>query len=337
VAEPWWKANPQDLYQLEDRISSVYVERCHIDRDENAVVLVNKERTVRIPAAFIAVLLVGPGTRITNAAVALVADSGTAICWVGERGVRMYAAGMGPSRGSQLILRQSWLVTRPKERLSVARRMYGKRFPGEDTSTLTMQQLRGREGARVRKLYREHSQRTGVPWERREYKPGQPHAAGDDVNRVLSAANSALYGICHSVITGIGASPALGFVHTGSSVSFVLDIADLYKADYTIGLAFDLAKEGRVSERDARLALRDRVAEGKLMPQIVRDIKWLLLPEDEELIDRDLSGLWDEKQGVVEGGVNWGEEIFDEGGFISVIGPETPQAPTEGTAGGNPQ
>jgi CRISPR-associated protein Cas1 len=333
MAEPWWKSAPQDLYRLEDRISSVYVERCHIDREDNAVVLINKERTVRIPAAFIAVLLIGPGTRITNAAVALLADSGTALSWVGERGVRMYASGLGPSRGSQLILRQAWLVTRPKERLAVARKMYGMRFPGEDTSTLTMQQLRGREGSRVRKLYREHSQRTGVEWGRREYVPGQPFDAGDDVNRLLSAANSALYGICHSVITGIGANPALGFVHTGSAISFVLDIADLYKADYTIELAFDLAAEGRVSERDARLALRDKVAEGKLMPTIVRDIKELLLPEDEELIDRDLGGLWDEKQGVVESGVNWGDDIFDSGNFISIVGPETPEPPVADTSG----
>ncbi|CAM4213095.1 type I-E CRISPR-associated endonuclease Cas1e [Nocardiopsis rhodophaea] len=337
MAEPWWKAAPQDLYRLEDRISSIYVERCHIDRDDNAVVLVNKERTVRVPAAFVAVMLVGPGTRMTNAAIALLADSGTSVCWVGERGVRMYAAGIGPSRGSQLVLRQAWLVTRPKERLNVARRMYGMRFPDEDVSRLTMQQLRGREGARVRKLYRAHSQRTGVSWERREYKPGQPHEAGDDVNRVLSAANSALYGICHAVITGIGANPALGFVHTGSAVSFVLDIADLYKADYTIPLAFDLSAQGRTSERDARLSLRDRVAEGKLLPQIISDIKELLLPEDEELIDRDLSELWDEKQGTVASGVNWGDDIFDESGFLSVIGPEPTTAARSTAVNGSEQ
>ena len=35
----WWQADAQDLHQVSDRISSVYVERCHIDRDENAVVL----------------------------------------------------------------------------------------------------------------------------------------------------------------------------------------------------------------------------------------------------------------------------------------------------------
>ena len=300
----------------------MYVELCHIDRDDNAVVLANKARTVRVPAACLAVMLIGPGTRITHAAVALLADSGTAVCWVGEHGVRMYAAGLGPTRSSHLQVRQALLVTRPRERLDVARRMYALRFPDEDTSCLTMQQLRGREGARIRRLYAEHSQRTGVPWHKRAYKPGDAFAAGDNVNRLLSAANSALYGICHAVITGIGASPALGFIHTGSAVSFVLDIADLYKADYTIPLAFDLAAKGLTKERDARIALRDAVVGGRLLPRIVTDIKGLLIPDGQEFIDREASGLWDEEQGTVEGGRNWGDGLFDEAGHLSVVGPD---------------
>lgn len=145
--------------------------------------------------------------------------------------------------------------------------MYDMRFPGEDTSALTLQQLRGREGTRERKLYAHHSQRTGVTWTKRHYKPGDSFAAGDDVNRLLSAANSALYGICHAVIAGIWASPALGFVHTGSALSFVLDIADLYKAEFTIPLSFDLAAQGLTSERDARTALRDAAVRGTLLHQ----------------------------------------------------------------------
>ena len=230
----WWRAHPHDLHRLQDRVSSVYVERCHVDRDENAVVVINKRESVRIPAALVAVLLLGPGTRITHGAVNLLGDSGTAICWVGQQGVRMYASGLGPARGAGLLHRQAYLVTRPKERLTVARAMYGMRFPGEDVSTATMQQLRGREGTRIRRLYQAHSQRTGVPWNRREYKAGDAHAAGDDLNGLLSAANAALYGICHAVIVGLGAGPGLGFIHTGSAISFVPDIADLYKADYTI-------------------------------------------------------------------------------------------------------
>lgn len=321
----WWLANPQDLHRIEDRLSTVYVERCHVDRDDNAVVLVNRERTVRVPAAMVGTVLLGPGTRITSGAVRLLADSGTVVCWVGERGVRMYASGLGPSRGSQLLMRQAYLVTRTRERLAVARRMYGMRFPDEDVEGLTMQQLRGREGARVKRLYRMHSQRTGVAWSAREYKPGEPFAAGDDINRLLSAGHSCLYGVSHAAIVGIGASPALGFVHTGSAISFVLDIADLYKAEYTIPMAFDLAAQGHVSERDARTAFRDRVADGKLMSRIVRDIKDLLLGEGVEPETEDAHLLWDEAEGAVPGGVNWASEL-EAGVFVGVTGPETDES-----------
>ncbi|GLW66578.1 hypothetical protein Arub01_48220 [Actinomadura rubrobrunea] len=114
MTDIWWKAHPHDLHRLQDRVSSVYVERCHVDRDENAVVVINKRETVRIPAALVAVLLLGPGTRITHGAVNLLGDSGTAICWVGQQGVRLYASGLGPARGAGLLHRQAYLVTRPK-------------------------------------------------------------------------------------------------------------------------------------------------------------------------------------------------------------------------------
>lgn len=321
----WWLANPQDLHRVEDRLSTLYVERCHVDRDENAVVLVNKERTVRVPAALVASMLIGPGTRVTHAAIRLLADSGTAVCWVGERGVRMYATGLGASRGSELIMRQAYLVSRTKERLDVARRMYGKRFPGEDVSSATMQQLRGREGARMKKLYRELSTRTGVKWSGRAYVPGDAFAAGDDVNRLLSAGHSCLYGICHAAIVGIGASPALGFVHTGGATSFVLDIADLYKAEFTIPLAFKLAAAGRTTERDARTAFRDLVASGQLMGRIIKDIKELLLGEGRDLSDEDTNFLWDERSGAVAGGMNWASDLADgwrDDLLIGVTGPE---------------
>ncbi len=325
----WWLSNPQDLHRIEDRVSTIYVEKCHVDRDDNAVVLVNRERTVRVPAAFVATLLLGPGTRVTSAAIRLLADSGTAVCWVGERGVRMYASGLGPSRGSGLVMRQAYLVTRTRERLAVARRMYGMRFPGEDVSEATMQQLRGREGARVKQIYRDQAHRTGIKWSSRSYRPGEPFAAGDDINRLLSAGHSCLYGICHAAIVGIGASPALGFVHTGGALSFVLDIADLYKAEYTIPLAFDLAAEGRFEERDIRLAFRDRVADGHLMARIVHDVKDILLGEESDVRDEDALHLWDEFDGHVAGGTNWAADVADSWtteSFVGVTGPDIPEA-----------
>ncbi|MCM3884607.1 type I-E CRISPR-associated endonuclease Cas1e [Frankia sp. R82] len=316
----WWLSDPLDLHRIEDRVSSLYVEKSHIDRADNAVVIVNKQRTVRVPAAFVATLLLGPGTRITSGAMRLLADSGTAVCWVGDRGVRMYAAGLGPARGSGLLLRQAYLVTRTKERLDVARRMYAKRFPDDDVTTATMQQLRGREGARIKKIYRAHSDRTGVPWNRRIYNPGEPFAAGDDINRLLSAGHSCLYGICHAAIVGIGASPALGFVHTGAAISFILDIADLYKADYTIPLAFDLTAAGHTDERDIRTAFRDKVADGHLMARIIHDIKDLLLDTDTTDLDDEGLHLWDEVDGEVPGGVNWAVDLADSWDDLTSLG-----------------
>lgn len=321
-ADPsWWRAEAQDLPQVSDRISSLYVERCHIDRAENGVVLVNKERTVRVPSAMLAVILMGPGTRITHAATALLADSGTAMCWVGEQGVRMYAAGAGPVRSSRVLRRQAWLVSRRMERLAVARQMYMIRFPDEDFSGLNMQQLRGKEGARVRAVYRAESERTGVPWTRREYAHGDL-AVGDDVNRLLSAGHSYLYGITHAAVVGVGASPALGFIHAGSWQSFVLDIADLYKADLTIPMAFDLAAAGTTREADMRRAMRDQLADLRLLPQIVKDVKYLLLADHADADDDESNRLWDDELGSVPGGINWGpREIVDGGEYVSLVGP----------------
>lgn len=205
--------------------------------------------------------------------------------------------------------------------------MYGMRFPNEDVTGLTMQQLRGREGTRIRKYYRAQADRTGVTWNGRVYQAGDAHAAGDDVNRLLSAANAALYGICHAVIIGLGASPGLGFVHTGKATSFVMDIADLYKAEYTIPLAFDLAANGLTEERDARLGLRDLIARDKLLSRIVADVKHLLTPEGMDYDDTEANLLWDEHLGTVPGGTNYASQpdLSSHGmtdNHIAVIGPE---------------
>lgn len=324
----WWIADPLDVHRVEDRVSTVYIEHSHVDRAENAIVVVNRERTVRVPAAFIGAVLLGPGTRITHGAVRLLADSGTSICWVGEHAVRMYAAGLGPSRGAQLVLRQAYLVTRPAERLRVARTMYGMRFAGEDVTTATMQQLRGREGTRVKRIYREQAERFGVPWTARRYKKDDPESS-DEVNRLISMGNSCLYAACHAAIVGVGASPALGFVHTGKSLSFVLDIADLYKAEYTIPLAFELVAEGRVEETDIRYALRDRFSDGRFMARVVADIRSLLLEGAQDVGEGEVNQLWDEAAPPVTGGQNYASDeaelrvLLDEG-YLALSGPEIP-------------
>jgi CRISPR-associated protein Cas1 len=192
--------------------------------------------------------------------------------------------------------------------------MYAMRFPNEDTTGLTMQQLRGREGARIRRLYRLHAERTGVSWSRRSYDPGD-FDTGSPVNQALSAANTSLYGVVQAVIVALGCAPGLGFVHTGHVLSFVFDIADLYKAEATIPIAFDIASRDVADiGAETRRAVRDHMSGGAFLEACVRDIKTLLSEDDglveygpEAFDDPDVVMLWDGNGRAVSGGVSYSE------------------------------
>lgn len=291
----------QELGRFQDRSSFLSVEHCRVDRDNNAVTLIDENGVVHVPAAMLAALLLGPGTRITQAAVTLLADCGTSVLWVGQQGVRLYAAGLGTARSTRLLVRQAELASNQRSRLRVARAMYQLCFPGEAVARLTMQQLRGREGARVRDCYRAHSRRTGVAWHGRSYNQAAWLAA-DPVNRALSSANACLYGVAHAAIVHLGCSPGLGFVHTGHPLSLVYDVADLYKAEVTIPAAFDVAAGGGNVDRAARVAVRDRVVESKLLERMVQDVKELLgFPGEQEPAEEPERGemqLWDPREPV---------------------------------------
>ena len=304
-----------ELFRSSDRVSFVYVEHATISRADSAVTFVKEEGVVHCPAASLSALLLGPGTRITHQAMALLGECGTTVVWVGEQGVRYYASGKSVARSSRLLIAQAKLVSNTRSRLAVARMMYQWRFPGEDTSELTMQQLRGREGARVRSVYRQWSERTGVPWERREYDPNN-FGDGSPINQALSAAHAALYGIVHAAIVSLGCAPGLGFVHTGNSWSFVYDVADLYKAEITIPAAFEVVAgytEGMDIGSVTRRAVRDRIRSEKVMERVVRDIQRLLVPEElpEEMLELDVVGLWNEQGEAQRGGMNYSDGEVD--------------------------
>ena len=304
------KAELPELPRIEDRVSFIYIEHAKVNRQDSAITVAESRGIVRIPAAMIGVLLLGPGTDISHRAVELLGDTGTAMIWVGERGVRQYAHGRSLARTTRFLVKQAKLVSNTRSRLAVARQMYQMRFPDEDVSRFTMQQLRAHEGARVRRTYRRLSQEYRVPWQRRDYNP-ENFEGGDPVNQALSAANVALYGLVYSVVAALGLSAGLGFVHTGHDRSFVYDIADLYKAEITIPIAFQVAaayEEGQDVGRISRLKARDAFVDGKLMVRMFRDLQQLLaIPADEQIAAAPIS-LWDDKDGLAAYGVNYSEE-----------------------------
>lgn len=302
------KPDLQELPRIGERMSFIYLEYCRVGRTDSAITSTDKRGTVSIPSASIGVLMLGPGTTVTHRAMELLGDSGASVVWVGEKGVRYYAHGRPLTHSSILLEAQARAVSNTRSRLAVAREMYTMRFPGEDVSRLTMQQLRGREGARIRAAYRRWSEETGVEWNGRCYDPAD-YGSGDAVNQALSAANSCLYGAVHSVIVSMGCSPGLGFVHTGHERSFVYDIADLYKTETTIPVSFRIASKGWDNIGSAtRRTMRDVMASQHILERCTHDIKHLILGDCPDAYETDELRLWD-GGGSVPSGV-----LYDDGG-----------------------
>lgn len=266
----------QQLPKLADSLSYLYAEHCVVEKKQQAIELLDQEGATLVPAAALTVLLLGPGTNITHAAVKTLADNGCTIVWVGEDGTRCYAQGGGETRKGYHLLHQARLVSEPAWRLEVCKRMYRQRFKMELDPTLTLEQLRGMEGARVRTAYAQLSIQYGVPWHGRSYDRAS-WGNSDPINRAICAAHALLNGLCHAAIVSGGYSPGLGFIHTGLQLSFVYDIADLYKVELTLPTAFRVVGESpeRVEPR-VREACRQVFKEAKLLQRILPDIQELL-------------------------------------------------------------
>ena len=299
----------QALPQIGDRLTFLYLEHCQINREDSAILVRDERGTTRIPAAAITVLLLGPGTTVTHRAIELIGDAGVGIVWVGEHGVRFYASGRPLTHRAQLLMKQAQLVSNQRTHLAVVRKMYQLRFPEEDVSGLTTQQLRGREGVRVRKAYRTAAKEWNLPWSGREFDPDN-FSSGDPVNQALSAGHACLYGVAHAVIAALGCSPGLGFIHVGHERSFVYDIADLYKADLTIPIAFEMAaKKPDDLPSAVRRRIRDEMAARHLLEQIVRDIRFLLSDDNQPDDGKtDITYLWDSHKGLISNGRNYAEK-----------------------------
>ena len=302
------KPTLKELPHIDDRITFLYLEHCKINREDGAITVKDSTGVTYIPAAMVSVILLGPGTDISHRAVELIGDSGVSMIWVGEHGVRFYASGKALTNHSSLLLKQAEYVSNEKKHIMVARKMYQLRFPNENVSKLTMQQLRGREGSRIRNVYKKLSQKWDIEWNGRDYDPDD-YKSSDKVNQALSVGNSCLYGLAHAVITALGLSCGLGFVHVGHDLSFVYDVADLYKAETTIPVAFEVAAEETEDiESMTRKKLRDIFKEGKILDKMVRDIKYLF---DDSDIKEDYEStlyLWDNSMGDQEHGVMYIEK-----------------------------
>ena len=189
TAAPMPGLPPPRPIPIRERASILFVEKGQLDVLDGAFVVVD-EGGVRthIPIGGLVCLMLEPGTRTSHAAVALAARAGTLLIWVGEAGVRLYAAGQPGGARSDRLLLQARLALDDEARLRVVRKMYALRFGEDAPARRSVDQLRGIEGARVRETYKLLAQRHGVHWDGRHYDPhglvigrrGEPLPVGGD-------------------------------------------------------------------------------------------------------------------------------------------------------------
>ncbi|MHA1269857.1 MAG: type I-E CRISPR-associated endonuclease Cas1e [Candidatus Helarchaeota archaeon] len=317
--------NFQILPKIKDCLSFIYIEHAKIERDKFSISIFTKDGKIPVPCASISCIMLGPGTTISHEAVKILADNGCMILWCGENNIRLYAYSTGKTNSSKNLIKQAFLVNHPKYHLMVVRKMYMKRFNEDIPLSMTLQQIRGKEGARVRNAYKKASLSTGIKWEGRRYNK-RNWSDTDPVNTAISVGNSCLYGVSAAAIVALGYSTALGFIHTGTQLSFVYDIADLYKMDLIIPLAFKIVRQSDLEiERRMRIACRNIFKQTKLLKQIVSDLNSLLYIEEayRELKQNNIADLtdsswssddisityiWDTEKVNLKGGTNFDDQ-----------------------------
>ncbi len=262
---------------IKDRVSILFIEKGNLDVLDGAFVVVDKTGVrTHVPVGGVSCLMLEPGTRVSHAAVSLASRVGCLLVWVGDAGVRLYASGQPGGARADRLLYQAKLALDDNARLKVVRQMYKMRFKEEPPARRSVEQLRGIEGVRVRKMYDLLAKQYRVTWKARNYDY-KNWGSGDIPNRCLSSATACLYGICEAAVLAAGYAPAVGFIHTGKPQSFVYDIADIFKFETVVPVAFRIAgRKPPDPERQVRLACRDAFRQSKLLRRIIPTIEEVL-------------------------------------------------------------
>jgi CRISPR-associated protein Cas1 len=268
------KITRESLPQVKDRFPFIYLERGRLEIDDSSIKWIDSEgHIVRLPIATISAILLGPGTSVTHEAVKVMAAANATVCWVGEDSLLFYAVGQSPTATTRNFRAQMEIAADEKKSLEVARKMFARRFPTVEVTGKSLKELMGMEGYRIKELYEQKAKTYGVGWKGRVYVPGK-FELGDLTNKILTSMNAALYGLLTSAIYSMGYSPHIGFIHSGSPLPFVYDMADIYKESICIDLAFSLTATmgGMYNRHKVDDSFKKRIIDQKLLEQIADDV-----------------------------------------------------------------
>src|SRR6516225_7972978 len=108
-----------ELPKFSDRWSYLYLERGRLDQDAAGLVFHNESGDTPVPVDQLSLVMLGPGSTLTHAAVKALAANNCLLAWVGENGVRMYAHSTGGTFSARRLLHQAHLFCDEAKRLAV--------------------------------------------------------------------------------------------------------------------------------------------------------------------------------------------------------------------------
>lgn len=297
------ETNKKILPKTKDNVSFLYLEYCKIERQDYGIIAIRGDEQIFIPVANLNTLLIGPGCSVTHGAINVISASGCNVVWCGDHMTRFYSFDAAEIRSSKNLLTQIEYFSTDENRLKIVRKMYRKRYKDVPVNDLSLKELRGIEGIKVKETYKFYAKFYKVKWTIRK---SQINEEQDLINEILTYLNQMLYAICHGIILSLGFSPAIGFIHTGNMESFVFDVADFYKEELIIPLAFQIHNKlpEDFKQGYCRTKFREMVIEKKLMSRITGDLLTLFSSSDDE-IDVSVDELWD-LNSLVPGSTNYG-------------------------------
>jgi CRISPR-associated protein Cas1 len=233
-----------DQVRLSDRVSFLYLEYSQVVQGRTGVLALQSQdcepisQEIQIPVGSIAVLMLGPGTSVTQPAAATLAAAGTSVMFTGGGGIHSHATAKPLTTSARWAEAQARLWASTPNRLIAARSLYAARLGGHMVMPLTarLATLRGLEGQMMKAEYKQLAIKHKVSFRR-------DSQAGDPVNIGLNVGNSILYGVAASVCSALSLNPALGVIHQGNARALLYDLADVYKQGVTLPIAFASAKE----------------------------------------------------------------------------------------------
>lgn len=232
-----------------------------------------------LPHQTISMIMLGPGGTVSHDAIRTLSKHGVGILCVGTHGVRLYTAPPLSNHDSSLARIQAECWANKDKRIFLAKRMYamhlGELFPNRDIAA-----LRGIEGVRVKESYKMHAQKAGIKWSGRVFDRQNPESS-DLPNQAINHTVAAVEAAASIAVAATATIPQLGFIHEDAGHSFVLDIADLFREQVTIPIAFSCVAMAQKNpnlnfERTIRQTVGEKFFKDQVISGMIDKIKALL-------------------------------------------------------------